>query len=120
MSASAAGLAPFVGGFGQDFFARREFELILRWTGELYRGDMLHLSVRAWEFYFLLSALVGLYALHRLTLVRETGELARRDLLAEMRQQSLVRHYVADGLTLIAELPANLLRRGARQRPEER
>ena len=71
ISAAAAGLAPLIGGFCQDFFARREFELILRWTGELYRGDVLNLSVRAWDFYFLISAIIGIYALHRLTLVRE-------------------------------------------------
>ena len=115
ISAAAAGLAPLLGGFCQDFFAAREFSLTLQWTGALYRGDIINLSVRAWDFYFLISALLGLYALHRLSLVREEGELQRRDMLRTIREQSLVRRLFADVLfKAIGDVPANLFRRGRR------
>jgi MFS family permease len=120
VSAAAAGMAPLLGGFAQDFFAQREFALMLEWTGPRYQGNVLHLTVRAWDFYFLISALFGLYALHRLALVRERGELSRKDMLREMREQSLVRRYMADGFALMGEVPANLIRRSRGRGPPTR
>src|ERR671912_298478 len=75
--AIAAGLAPLLGGFCQDFFAARGLSLALEWSGPRFKGEVMHLSVQSWDFYFLLSALIGLYALHRLALVRDEGALVR-------------------------------------------
>lgn len=119
LSAMAAGIAPLLGGFAQDFFAAREFGLVLQWTGPVYQGDV-RLSVTAWDFYFLISALVGLYALHRLALVHEEGELERGDMLREMREQSLIRHIMAEGLSAIGQMPANLARRRTGRRDAHR
>ena len=115
ITALAAGLAPMLGGFCQDFFAARGFSLALQWTGPRFQGDVIHLSVQAWDFYFLISALIGLYALHRLAFVREEGALVRRDMLREMREQSLLRRYMADGVAAMGNLQANLVRRGRRR-----
>lgn len=87
ISSMAAGLAPLLGGFGADFFATREFAIVLEWAGPHYRGDFVRFSIHAWDFYFLLSALAGLYALHRLAMVREEGELIGRQMLKEIHAQ---------------------------------
>ena len=116
ITALAAGLAPLLGGFCQDFFAARSFALALEWTGPHYRGNVIHLSVQAWDFYFLISALIGLYALHRLAFVREEGALVRKDMLREMREQSLIRRFMADGVAAMGNIQANLGKRGRHHR----
>ena len=108
VTALAAGFAPLLGGFLQDFFASRGFSLALQWSGPHFQGDVVRLSVQAWDFYFVLSALVGLYALHRLAIVREEGALVRKDMLREMREQSLVRRLLADGVAAMGNVQANL------------
>jgi MFS family permease len=81
ISSVAGGIAPILGGLGAHFFAVREFGLSLDWTGPRYQGEMLGLRLSGWDFYFALSALCGLYALHRLAMIREEGEIDRRDLM---------------------------------------
>ena len=68
ISSAAAGLAPLLGGMFADFFAARRLEILLRWTSP---GDVLTLMplrVSNWDFYFLIAAALGLYALHRLAM----------------------------------------------------
>lgn len=114
ITSAAAGLAPIVGGLCADFFAAREFRLLLEWSGPRFHGDVVHLSIRAWDLYFLNSALVGLYALHRLSLVREKGEVERQEMMHEMFER--LRHgrrrfMPVAGLKSLSELPANLFHR---------
>jgi MFS family permease len=114
ITSAAAGLAPIVGGLCADFFAAREFRLVLEWSGPRFHGDVVHLAIRAWDFYFLNSALVGLYALHRLTLVHEKGEVQRQEMMHEMFER--LRHgrrrfMPVAGLKSLTEFPANLFHR---------
>ena len=53
--------------------AKSRLEILLRWTSP---GDVLTLTLRvsSWDFYFLIAFVLGLYALHRLALVKEEGE----------------------------------------------
>jgi len=69
-----AGIAPLFGGMFADALAVQEMALTVSWagTGGFLSIDALHL--RGWDFFFALSAVVTLYALHRLSLVREPGE----------------------------------------------
>ncbi|USI74996.1 MFS transporter [Sphingomonas morindae] len=76
--ALAAGLAPIVGGWAADFFSRRRLELHLTWFGPHGPNQLLGVAFSHWEFFFLLSALLGLYALHRLSLVDEPGSVEGR------------------------------------------
>jgi MFS family permease len=78
----AGGVAPILGGFGAEFFARRQASLQLHWNGPLVHGELASLSLTGWHFYFILSALCGLYALHRLVLVPDNGALPRHELQA--------------------------------------
>lgn len=112
VTAVAAGLAPIVGGLLADFFAARRFELIARWTSP--GGDFaLPLRLHAWDFYFLIAGVIGLYAIHRLSLVAEHGEIERREMvnqvLSETRRTIRNISSVA-GLRAATELPGALLR----------
>ncbi|MBF7013867.1 MFS transporter [Novosphingobium resinovorum] len=81
--ALAAGFAPIAGGLLADFFAARRFELLLRWTSP-HGVLMLPLQLSHWDFYFFLAGGLGLYAIHRLSLVAEAGEIERREMMGAM------------------------------------
>ena len=81
VSALAAGSAPIVGGWAADFFARRRLELSLNWFSPSGVEQLLGITFSHWEFFFLLSALLGLYSLHRLSTVDEPGAVERREVV---------------------------------------
>lgn len=81
VTALAAGIAPLLGGSVATFFERRELSLNLEWRAPDGTMDLIALSIGWWQFFFLGSALFGLYSLHRLSLVREEGEVPRRELV---------------------------------------
>lgn len=111
-TALAAGIAPILGGLLADFFGSRQLELLLRWTSP--NGVWaLPLQLTHWDFYFLMAGALGLYAVHRLSLVREEGEIERREMVGEML--SLTRRAIRNvssvaGLRAATVLPATLLR----------
>jgi MFS family permease len=111
-TAFAAGLAPILGGLLADFFATRRFELMLRWTGP--SGQLaFDLVVRNWDFYFLLAGIIGLYALHRLTLVEEHGEIERREMINQVlgeTRRTIRNVSTVAGLRAATDLPASLIR----------
>ena len=122
ISSVAAGLAPLLGGFCADVFASREFALTLQWVGPNYQGEFARLSLRAWDFYFLLSALFGLYALHRLAMVQEEGELMGREMLRGMREraQQASRRLLGFGVGSSGDVEADLAEAAETARPRRR
>lgn len=112
VTALAAGLAPIVGGLLADFFGRRKLELLVRWSNP-DQVFSLPLTLTNWDFYFLIAGLLGVYAIHRLSLVAEVGEIERREMvnqvLAETRRGIRNISSVA-GLRAATDLPASLLR----------
>ncbi len=76
----AAGTASMVGGLTADFFLSRKLSVLMRWHDPSGDVEFNALDFAQWDFFFLLAAVIGLYALHRLTLVREEGHVkeARR------------------------------------------
>lgn len=80
VTAAAAGSAPLVGGALAEFARARELVVAVGWNAPsgLYQ---LHLSFGWWQLFFLLSAVIGLYALHRLSFVEEHGEVPPREML---------------------------------------
>ena len=84
VNAVAAGIAPIIGGLFADDFAARELSLILRWTSGPEATEFVTLRLRHWDFFFLLATLLGLYALHRLTLVEEAGHGQERAMMQEI------------------------------------
>ena len=88
ITSMAAAAAPILGGLFADFFAARELQLLIRWSQPGEDVDVLHLAFNNWDFYFLMSALLGLYALHRLTLVREEGEVEHKEMVQQMMSEA--------------------------------
>jgi MFS family permease len=113
VTALCAGAAPILGGLFADFFAARQLEFIIRWTNP--EGVFAFQPVRLgnWDFYFLLSGLFGLYALHRLGTVAERGEIERREMMRHMigQTRSTIHNLsTVTGLKGLTDLPSSLLR----------
>lgn len=110
--AFAAGLAPIAGGLLADVFASRQLELLFRWTSP-HNTLVLPLRLSHWDFYFLFAGAIGLYAIHRLTLIAEEGEIDRREMISEVIMQarrSIRNASSIGGLRAATELPSALLR----------
>jgi MFS family permease len=109
-----AAAAPIIGGFGADFLASHQLALEFTWTGGGQDVTVQVLKFQAWTFLFGLAFVLGLYSMHRLSFVEETGRtsdhIVLRHLLLEVRRsvQSLSS---AAGLLRIVRLPMELLRR---------
>ena len=57
--------------------------MVLRWLSPQRTHEVVVIGIEHWEFLFLLSALAGLYVLHRLSLVREDGEASERAVIQQ-------------------------------------
>jgi MFS family permease len=92
ITASCGAVAPIIGGLFADFFASRELTLALTWTGGPQNVTVQVLNVHAWTFFFGIASVLGLYSLHRLTLMEEpsgtTDRLMLRHLLLEARRSA--------------------------------
>jgi len=112
ISSLAAGAAPILGGIFADFFATRRLEIAVRWFSPGEVQTWLPLTLSHWDFYFLLAAAGGLYALHRLSLVREEGEIEPGAMIGEViahaRQTARNLSPVA-GLRMLTDIPADLV-----------
>ncbi|MFH1723688.1 MAG: MFS transporter [Elusimicrobiota bacterium] len=83
VSSLAAGIAPVIGGMSADYFASRELSLLLTWKSPALDLGLRAISFRHWDFFFAIAFALGLYALRRLSLVREEGEVQQRVALRE-------------------------------------
>lgn len=82
--AIAAGIAPLLGGPIVDFFVDRQLSWTLNWISPDGVFSLETINLQQWDFLFLMSFLLGLYALHRLTMIREVGEVSERMVLVEL------------------------------------
>lgn len=109
VSAIAAGIAPIVGGWAADFFARRQLALSLDWSSPTGVEELIGLSLTHWEFFFVLSALIGLYSLHRLSAVQEPGAVEGREVVHHIfssARRTLRNVSSVAGLRLAVSFPA--------------
>ncbi|WP_207485704.1 MFS transporter [Arenibaculum pallidiluteum] len=81
----AAGIAPIVGGLFAEWFAAREFSLVIHWMAPEEDLQAVAMRLRNWEFFFVFAFLLGLYALHALTLLREGAEASDRNVVRQFR-----------------------------------
>jgi len=72
-NAASAGIASLLGGLTSGFFLARELTVVARWSAPTGEHLITAMSISHWDFYFLLACAFGLYALHRLSMVREEG-----------------------------------------------
>jgi MFS family permease len=119
----ASGLAPIVGGLTADFFVRRELSLVIHWVAPSGERDIPALFVSQWDFFFLLAAIIGLYSIHRLSLIREQGDVEEKivmqDVLSGTRRTIRNLSTIA-GLRAISELPIAMIQRSLRRRSHRR
>ncbi len=79
----STGLAPLIGGKFADFFTSRNLSMTLQWSGPVKDFTMQALNFQHWDFFFVFAFIIGLYALHRLSLVKEEGEVDDKVVRAE-------------------------------------
>jgi hypothetical protein len=110
----AAGIAPILGGRFADFFAARELSLVLKWTSPAKELALQTLNFQHWDFFFLFAFLIGFYSIHRLTRVREIGEVEERivvhELIAQVRR-NMRNLSTAGGLRQFVVFPVSLVKR---------
>jgi MFS family permease len=86
----AAGIAPVLGGKFADFFAARQLSLMFKWTSPGRELTFQTFHFQHWDFFFLFAFLIGLYCIHRLTRVKEVGEVEEeivvRELITQVRR----------------------------------
>lgn len=108
----SAGIAPVLGGLFADFFAQRELAITLTWLSPQRAIAFQTLNLQQWDFFFFMAFLIGLYSIHRLSTVRESGEVKEkiviRELVSEMRRGVKNLSSVA-GLNNIALFPFSLV-----------
>jgi MFS family permease len=93
----AATVAPIIAGISADWFSSEELSLSLRWTtatAETARFEIPAFNLRGLDFVFVISFLLGAYALHRLVAVREEGEVEEKIVTTQLFNEvrKAVRH----------------------------
>jgi len=81
--ALAGALGPLVGGVLADFFSARSLDLAINWADPARKLSVYAVNLKALDFLFLISFLMGLYALHRLVSVKEEGEVENKRIMSE-------------------------------------
>jgi MFS family permease len=96
-SGLAATVAPVLAGLAADGFSGQELSLSLKWTSTNSGSPLFDwpaLSLQGLDFLFVIAVVLGVYALHRLALVREEGEVEEEVVMNELMGQvrKAVRH----------------------------
>lgn len=108
----AAGIAPILGGVLADFFMRREFNIIFNWVSPDANLSIITFYLKHWDFLFFIAFFIGIYSLHRLSLVAEEGDVDKKIVLMEFISE--VRRHVRSvssvaGLRYLFEFPFSLV-----------
>jgi len=84
------GIAPIVGGLCANYFELSEFNWTLNWTSPNNSGSIQILNLQGLDFFFIIAIIIGIFALHRLALVKEKGDvdnkIIRNEFLLELRK----------------------------------
>ncbi|MBL7187533.1 MAG: hypothetical protein ISS70_14515 [Phycisphaerae bacterium] len=109
----AVGTAPILGGKFADRFAGRELAWTLSYKSTTGEFALPTLNLQQWDFFFALAFIIGLYALHRLAMVKEAGEVEKRivaqELFTEVRTQVRMLSSV-EGVRQMVSFPFSVLR----------
>lgn len=109
----AAGIAPILGGKFVDFFAGRELAWTLNYTSPSGQLALPTLNLQQWDFFFAIAFSIGIYSLHRLSMVKEVGEVEERivisELFNEVKGQVRILSSV-EGLRQMVSMPLSLMR----------
>ena len=84
------GIAPIIGGLCANYFELSEFYWTLNWTSPNNNGSIQILNLQGLDFFFIIAIIIGIFALHRLALVKEKGDvdnkIIRNEFLLELRK----------------------------------
>ena len=109
----AAGIAPILGGKFADIFSGRQLEWTLKYTSPTGEYSIPTLNLQQWDFFFVLAFIIGLYSIHRLSMIKEAGEVEEKivaqELVSEMRSQVRILSSV-EGLRQMVSFPFSIVR----------
>ena len=88
VTAAAAGTAPILAGIGAEVLKVRELSIQILWSSPQGKSDLIALGLSGWQLFFLISATIGLYALHRLSAVEEHGAIPRKEMMQHVLNQA--------------------------------
>ncbi len=80
----AAGAAPILGGRFADFFSDKELSWTLKYTGAGKVFELPTLNLQQWDFFFMFAFILGIYSLHRLSMVEEEGQVQEKIVAQEL------------------------------------
>jgi MFS family permease len=87
VNAVAAFISPLIAGILAAFFATKELALTFSWSDAGVLVAIPTINLRGLDFLFLITFILGLYALHRLALVHEEGSVGERVVLDELKEE---------------------------------
>jgi MFS family permease len=120
VTAMIGSIAPITAGIFADLFAPHTIEFSLSWLidGELFTLIPTY-SLSGILFLFVISTIIGIYAIHRIALVKEPGEVEERvvleALLAETRRNVRTVSTI-DGLRHTFQVPIKATKKGLKRR----
>lgn len=117
--AVAGSIAPILGGLLSDLFANRELVFSMTFLDPSGALVIHTYHVAGLDFLFLISAILGVFALHRLSLVKETGEVDERivlEAIAAETRQNVKNISTVDGLKQTFQVPIETTRKIVRRR----
>jgi MFS family permease len=123
LNSLSAGIASLVGGAIGYLFASKELILSFEWSEPGRQMGVSALSLEGLDFLFIIAAVIGLYSVYRLHLVKEKGEVKERiiitELTAEVMQQMRSLSTIG-GLRQLTSLPLYIARDTLRKRYQQR
>ena len=87
VTALTGSIAPLLGGVFADFFSVRELSLAFNWSEPSRQLQIYALNFKELDFLFFISFLVGLYSLHRLSQVKEEGEVEEKEVIEQLKDE---------------------------------
>lgn len=117
--------APLVAGMAGDGMRTYELKLSLSWIDQVTNNVLMEipaLDLRGLDFVFLMAVGLGLYAVRRVSRIRETGEIqeaaVRREFFLEMRRMARQISTV-EGLRQLSYIPIGMVREASQRRAEK-
>lgn len=110
----SAFIAPLLGGKLADFLTGYEVSLILKWKSPLKEILIPTIYITDWDFYFLITFIIGLYAMHLLSQVKEEGEVNEIIVVSELTSElrSNIKNFsTIGGMYNLALFPLNLVKK---------
>jgi len=109
----AAGIAPILGGKFADFFANRQLDWVLNYKSPAGEFSLPTLNLQQWDFFFAIAFILGIYSIHRLSMIKEVGEVEEKvvfnELVTEVRSQVRILSSV-EGLRQMVSFPFTIVR----------